>query len=216
MAIDYTKSPDEIIVQLINDENNRNFTVADLDLTNIAVAPDPVAGRETFNNVRTSARVAAVPGSGYMNQVNITFNRVHLRNVFPNSDTSDVRYVTDTDGGYQKNDRVNLSDILPDINAKYGINIRPEDIFDQALPAFDGPPPSGGWPPTYVRLEMVAGSKVFTGGVNIQILPNDWDLNNMQTTELNGIYYPSYDVPASWTGLDNNVNTMASPGYFGS
>lgn len=214
MAIDYTKSPDEIIVQLINDENNRNFTIADLDLTNVAVAPDPVSGRQPFNNVRTSVNVVAVPGSGYWNQVNVKYNRVHLRTVFPNSDSTDVRYATSTDS-YQKQDRVNLSDLLPEINAKYGINIRAQDIFDLALPTFDGPPPEGGWPATYVRLEMQANSKVFAGGIQIQILPNDWDLNNMQTTELNGLYYPSYDVPDSWTNMHNLVSTMATPGYFG-
>jgi hypothetical protein len=214
MAIDYTKSPDEIIVQLINDENNRSFTTSDLDLTNVAVAPDPVSGRQPFNNVRTAVRVAAVPGSGYTNEVNVKYNRIHLRTVFPNSDSDDVRYATTTDA-YQLNDRVNLSDILADINAKYGINILAQDIFDVPLPTFDGPPPEGGWPAKYVRLEMVAGSKVFVGGINIQILPNDYDLSNMQTTELNGLYYPSYDVPDSWTNVHNLVNVMATPGYFG-
>lgn len=214
MAIDYTKSPDEIIVQLINDENQRNFTVNDLDLTNVAVAPDPVFGRQPFNNRRTSVRVAAVPGSGYTNEVTVKYNRVHLRDVFPHEAADDVRYAESTEE-FQLGERTQLAELLPEINAKYGINIRLEDIFEVALPTFDGPPPEGGYPAKFVRLEMKMSSKVFVGGIQLRILPNDWDLSNMQHTELNGLYYPGYDVPASWDSLDDTVELMATPGYFG-
>jgi hypothetical protein len=214
MAIDFTKAPDEVIVQLINEENSRHFTVADLDLTNIAIAPDPVSNRPAFNNVRTSLSVAAAALSGYTGDVTIKYNRVAVRQVFPTEDPEDTRYPNSSDS-YQLGERVNLIDLLAEINAKYSINIRPVDIFDMPLPQFEGPPP---YDPAYVRLEMQGTSKVFLGGINLRILPNDWDLGEMQYSEMNGLTYPSYAAQppgmATWQEVGEQLDLMQTPGYW--
>lgn len=214
MAIDYTLGPDEILVQLINVENNRNFKITDLDLSSVSIAPDPVSGRPAYNNVRTSIGVAAATGSGYKGGVTVKYNRVPLRSVFPTTDAADVRYPVSSDQ-HQLNSRVNLVDILADINAKYAINIRAEDVFDVPLPVFKGPPP---YDPAYVRLEMQAGSKVFHGGINLRIMPDDWDLAGLTYTEMNGLEYPDYSepspIPADWTAIDNQINLIASQGFW--
>lgn len=213
MSIDYKQSPDEILVALINAENDTSFTTNELDLHSLAIAPDPVSGRETFNNVRTSLRVDAVPGSGYANGVDITYNRINLRDVFPNNDPPGVRYPNSTDEGYLIGERSYLADLLADINTKYGINLQATDIFDLSLPVFSGPPP---YEPAYVRLEIKAGHKVFIGGVNLRILPNDWDLNNIQFVELDGLVYPLNGVviPQSWTDINTQMTNLASSGGF--
>lgn len=214
MTIDYAKSPEEIVVQLINDENQQNLTVDDLDLTNLSVAPDPVPGREVFNNVRTALRVSAAAGSGFTNQVDIKYNRVHLRQVFPNTESSNVRYPNSMEG-YNLGSNATLVDLLSDINARHGINIAPGDVFDLPLPTFNGPPP---YADQYVRLEVKADHLVYIGGINLKVYPNAWDLQNLQLSELNGLVYPvddSQEIPASWTGLRNLITTMSQPNYFG-
>lgn len=214
MTIDYTKSPDEILVQLINDENSRTFTTADLDLTNVAIAPDPISGRETFNNTRTSIGVAAADNSGYIGGVTVTYNRVPVRDVFKSTDPLSTRYPTSNDS-YTLGDRTQLVDILPDINAKHSINITPSDVFDVPLPVFTGPPP---YDPAYVRLEIAGIHKVFFGGINLRILPNDWALSNLQYVELGGLFYPTTTdpspVPQTWTDIDNQIIKIAAEGYF--
>lgn len=212
MTIDYTKSPDEILVQLINDENETTLTIADLVLDTVAIAPDPIPDRPSFNNVRTSMGVSAAVNSGYTGGVTVKYNRVHLRTVFPTTDPDTVQYVQSTDA-YLPGERTKLSDLLPEINAKYNINIRPEDIFDMDLPTFSGPPP---YSDMYVRLEMKAASKVFFGAVNIKLLPGDWDLANLQFTELDGLVYPAWDIPETWTEVGEQLDLMSTPGYFGS
>lgn len=212
MTTDYTKSPDEILVQLINDENGRNFSITDLDLLNIAIAPDPVSGRESYNNSRTSIGVFAADGSGYKGNVGITYNRVPVRDVFGTTDDISVRYPNSEDG-YKLQDRVNLVDLIPEINSRHAINLQPSDVFDIALPTFDGPPP---YDPKYARLEIAGLHKVFFGGINIRVLPNDWDLNNMQYTELNGLVYPNDQppspVPQAWTDIANQFSLLGTNG----
>jgi hypothetical protein len=208
MATDFTKSANEVIVQLINDENGRNFSVDDLDLNSLAIAPDPVSGRDYFNNVRTSLKVNAIAQSGYVGEVGITYNRVHLRDVFPTTDAVSVRYPVSSDS-YTLGNAVNLSDFLDAVSAKHAINITPSDIFDMPLPTFEGPPP---YDPAYVRLEMQGGHKVFVGGVYLRVLPNGWDLNSLQYTELNGLMYPNDSpetpVPQAWLDVKSQLTYL--------
>ena len=213
MAIDYTQSPDDVLVALINEENDRTFTVADLVLHNLAIAPDPVSGRDAFNNVRTALRVDAAQNSGYINGVDITYNRVNLRDVFPNNDPPSVRYPVSTDAGYVLGERTNLVDILPDVNTRYGINIQASDVFDNVLPTFEGPPP---YDPAFIRLELMAGHKVFIGGINLRILPNDWSLSNLTYVELDGLLYPTTvdpsPIPQAWTDINNQFALLGANG----
>lgn len=203
MATDYTKDPDEILVDLVNSENGRSFTVNDLLLSNLAIAPDPVSGRETFNNVRTSLRIDAAPNSGYTNGVDIKYNRVNLRNVFPNNDDDSTRYPTSTDDGIKLEGRTSLVELLPEINERYQINLKPGDIYDLPLPTFDGAPP---YDPVYIRFEIQSGHKIFIGGVQIQILPDTWDLSNLQFTELNGLYYPNGDDTPAFVQTSQDID----------
>lgn len=211
MTIDYTKSPDEILVQLINDENNRSFTVDQLDLLNIAIAPDPVNGREPFNNSRTSIGVFAADGSGYFGDVTVKYNRVPVREVFLTNDPESVRYPISFDT-YKLNGRVNLVDLIPEINSRHAINLQPEDVYDIPLPTFDEAPPPHD--PKYALLEIAGVHKVFFGGINLRIVPSDWDLNNMQYSELNGLNYPveASPVPQTWTDIDNQFIALGASG----
>lgn len=217
MAIDYTQSPDEILVQLINEENGRNIKPADLNLNSLAIAPDPISGRPDFNNVRTSIGVAAAAQSGYKGAVTVKYNRVHVRQVFPNNDDPSTRYAT-TQDAYEPGEHTSLSQILPDINARHSINLKPDDIFDMDLPVFEGPPP---YADSYVRLEMRSSHKIFVGGINIKIKPNPWDLVGLQFTELNGLLYPNGNQTNSDQVLANTsaavssqLSMMAAPGYW--
>jgi hypothetical protein len=123
-----------------------------------------------------------------------------------------VRYPTSEDG-YKLAGRVNLIDLIPEINSRHSINLTPTDVFDVTLPTFSGPPP---YDPKYALLEIAGVHKVFFGGVNIRILPDDWDLNNLQYTEMNGLYYPTTSepspVPQTWTDVDNQFASLGATG----
>jgi hypothetical protein len=216
MAIDLTQDPDSILVALINEENGRNIKPSDVVLSSISIAPDPVSGRETFNNTRTALTVSPAANSGYINQANIKYNRIRVRDMFRTDDTESTRYPYTIDG-IAKNEHDNLLDLLPDINEFYRINLRPEDVFDAQLPVFEGPPPYAN---AYVRFEANAASKIFVGGVNLRILPDAWDLDNIQYTQLGGLHYPNGDpeLPPPMVvvagALNETLSMMATPGYW--
>lgn len=187
MTTDYTKSQDEIIVQLVNDENSLHLKATDLVLDDVFIVADPVPGREVFNNLRTGVKINPAAHSGYTNSQTVRYNRVHLRQIFPTADAASVQYPVSTDG-YVLGESTHLVDLLDAINSRYGINIKPAEVFDLPLPTFSGPPP---YDPKYVRLEMRASHKVFIGGMQLRVLPNDWSLSNL-LEEINGIVYPTF------------------------
>lgn len=213
MATDFTKDPDQILIDLINEENGRNIELARVNVGRVSIAADPVEGREPFNNIRTSVNVSALVAGGYKGAAQVQYNRVPVRNVFPTTDPMSVRYPQST-AEFQLAEHINLVDLLPEINAKYHINLTPDDIIDVALPQFTGAPP---YDAAYVRFEIKSVNKIFIGGINIRILPNDVLLSDIITiTELNGLIYPGEtdNVVATMTAINTQLLKMAQPGYW--
>lgn len=216
MSIDLTKDQDAILVDLINQENNLHLIATDLLLGSVSIAPDPVPEREVFNNTRSALTVSPAPGSGYINQSNIKYNRISVRDMFHTTEPTSVRYPNTTDGIY-RDGRTSVLSILDEINSLYEINLREEDIFDAPLPVFEGPPPYAN---AYVRFEVKAPNKIFIGGVNLRILPDPWELSQLQYVELAGLYYPNGDpelppVIVTVSGaVEDQLALLASPGYW--
>lgn len=188
---DYTKSPDEILLDLINTDNpGHNITLEQITLAPPSVV---VTGTETdpsYLNRKTKVRVASVAGSGYTDYVDVTYNRIHFRDIITPTEDNTVQFPKTTEQ-FTIGTNVNLSDLVPQINSQYNINLQPGDYWNVPLPTFEGMPP---YPESYVRLEAKADSKVYIGGVQIKINPNDYDLANLPVTTLSGLIYPTWQV----------------------
>lgn len=191
--IDYTQSPDQILLSLIKEDNPGK--VLDLSLITLGGPSIVTVGDETepsFNNRKTKMTVTAVNGSGYKDTVDVNYNRLHYRDVLPTVDPSTVRYPVSTDT-FDLGTNTVLSDLLPDINATYGLNLAADDFWEVPLPTFEGLPP---YDDKFVKLEAKPASKIFIGGVNLKVNPNPYDLANLPVTTLNGLIYPSWQVRA--------------------
>lgn len=205
---DFTKDPDSILLDLINEDNpGHSFTAAEVTL---AVPVVVTTGQETdpsWLNRKSRLTVSAVNGSGYADTVDVFYNRVAYRDVFPTTDPTSVKYPVTTEG-IDLLDRVNLSDLLEDINATHALNLQTDDFWDAPLPTFEGLPP---YDDKYVKLEARPTSKIFIGGVQLKINPNPFDLANMPVTTLQGLVYPSWQVRA----VNFVSNTMSNNGAGG-
>jgi hypothetical protein len=212
---DYTKSPEQILLDLINNDNGTSFgldTLAFLSAPTVRANDD---GQPSFNNRLSTIRVTAVDGSGYGQYVDMNYRRIHFRDVFPiTADDPTVQFPI-VDESYDLGSNTYLSDLIPQINAKHGLNLQPSDYWDKSLPTFSGPPP---YDPAYVRLESQSTSKVYIGGVQIRINPNDYPLDQrLPTTELSGLEYDNTEwmIPPSYAPLHTFVSqTMTQSGYW--
>lgn len=171
MATDFTKSASQILIDLINESNATSLTVADVTFS------APVV--EASGTRNTGITITAVANSGYTGFRDLTYDRVDLAAV-PGS-RSNVFHLGSAATAW---------DLLPAINAAYGINLTSDDVENDPMPAFSGTDPQEAEPFT---LRAKAGSLVYRGSVLLSIDGNDVDLATLiTTTELNGLNYPVY------------------------
>jgi hypothetical protein len=130
MATDFTKLPKDILVDLINETNGTALASVDLDLGEVAPLPiEPLPGQET--PPVTLACILARPGvdSVLTGETLLMYRRIHVASAllaFP-------PFVA-ARGSAEK-----VSQLLPQINARFGYNILPEDIVDADLLPTDDP-----------------------------------------------------------------------------
>jgi hypothetical protein len=170
MATDFTKSAQQILIDLINATNATAITSADVTFSNMA----PTGG----GNRNTGIRVTAVANSGYLNHVDVTYDRVDLAQI-PGSRpvVFNLGSVTSAFG------------LLPAINAAYGINLTTDDVEDDPMPTFHGDPLET----EPFTLRAKSGSLIYRGSLSLTIDGNDIDLATLITvTELNGLVYPTF------------------------
>lgn len=169
MSLNYTRSPEQIIVDQINIDNTHQvLTVAELSFG------APTAG--SFSGKDTKVTVTAVNGQGYKDARDIFYNRVDLANAAGALSTE-----------FALGSAVNLSDLIPSINARYGINLTAADYTDVAIPAFPGSAPH-----ETETLDIVAKatSLVWKGQLTITIDANDISLTTaIPNNTLSGLVY---------------------------
>jgi hypothetical protein len=154
MATDFTKGDTQIIVDLINERN------AGLSLTPLLVT----FGLPTLNATdarNTKVTVTAVPGSGYKNFKSLLYNRVELA-VIPGARSIE----------FPKGDALKIADLIPEINARYQLNLTTNDFVDGDLPNFTGTPNEK----LDFQLAANADSLVYIGSVTLKIIAEDLDL----------------------------------------
>lgn len=168
VVIDFTKTQDAIILDLINGSQTpaTQLTLADITLSIPAVnTTDP----ETTGD--TSIAVSGVAESGYDGTATVTYNRVDIEVVAIAASTTE----------FEVGSAVNVVDLLPAINAAFGINLTSEMVTDAVLPSTD----EGA---AQFNLTMSATNKVYSGVVELTLSPNLIDINSViETKALDGL-----------------------------
>lgn len=173
---DYTKSAQQIIIDLVNNDNTLALTPA--LVTFGAPTAATVGGSITRD---TDLTLTAVAGSGYSGSQTIHYNRVNLANVPGSRSTV-----------FPKGNAVNISDLVPEINAAYGINMsntadaQHPDFVDAALPTFTGTPNEQ----HDFQFTADANSLVWENSVTLTVHANDIPLSSaIVNPTLNGLTY---------------------------
>lgn len=121
MATDFTQMPPQILVELINITNGISLTLSDIDY-------GPVTAILSGNR-NTAITVTAKPGSPYTGTRDLTYNRVNL------ADVPGVRSVV-----FDRGSANFVSQLIPQINMAYALNLQPEDYYNDRLPSADPGP----------------------------------------------------------------------------
>lgn len=172
MASDYTKSGQEIILDLIKQDN---ASASALSLAAITFG-NPAVRDNTGGGGNTALTIDAVDGSGYSGSVALDYNRNPVS-----------AFVGAEDLTYALGDATTLVEFLPEINAQLGINLAPSDIVDAPVPTFTGTPNEE----HDATITIAAGCLVFTGSLTITITSNDIALSSIITvTSLSGLEVP--------------------------
>lgn len=176
IVTDFTKSAQQIIIDLVNNDNTLALTPA--LVTFGAPTAATVGGSITRD---TDLTLTAVDGSGYTGSATIHYNRVDLSTVPGSRSTT-----------FPKGDAVNIADLLDEINAAYGINMSNTadpahaDFTDGPLPAFTGTPNEE----HTFQFTADANSLVWENSVQLTVHANDIALSDAITTPtLNGLTY---------------------------
>lgn len=141
---DFTKSPEQIIIDLVNYDNGVSLTAGMLTFG----TPTALLGEHN-----TQVIASATSCSRYMGSVRLVYNRVDLHTVPGNLSIN-----------FPAGTATRVSDLIPAINSAYKLNLTPADYIDGPLPERIGSCP-------FVRetFELVAapGSLVFIGFVTL-------------------------------------------------
>ena len=114
---DLKKLPKQIIVDLINYDNDTSLEVELLTFAK------PVVTNSKFN---TSLVISSVPDAHYVGSVTLKYDRIDIRTV-----------VGDKSVNIPIGNATKLSELIPKINAHFGINLTPDDYINSDLPTLD-------------------------------------------------------------------------------
>lgn len=118
--IDITKDPRELLMDQFNIINNTNLLYTDF------VFSTPSVAEILTNEINTKVTITPILASGYYPKRDFYYNRLDLNALFDNN-AVEVTFTEDDE---------NLSDIIDQVNEKYGIYLRPEDYVDVPLPDY--------------------------------------------------------------------------------
>lgn len=174
MSTSLNKPSVDLIIDLINVANSTS-----LNSTKISFEVPSVLSNDP-NNHNTGVKVVAVKGSGYIGDVDVTYNRLDIGLLFKNIALNlDVAKPATT------------KDLLPKLNSKYGLGLTIDDIEDNAVDM------SGDGPHTHTIVMKVA-SLAYIGQVTTTIGPDPEVGERLDTvilqTNLNGLLYPNSDT----------------------
>jgi len=151
LYLDFTKPPAEIIVELINYCNGTSLTS---DMLTYGL-PAVITG-----NHNTVVIASSTSTSPYEGDLEVTYNRIDLGEYFADLD----KFLVAEDGARY------VSDIIPQINATYKLNLTRDDYLDAPLPDSSQTDSSQG--ASFV-LKANPRSLIFIGQVALRVTNND-------------------------------------------
>lgn len=168
-VLDFTKAPAQIVLDQINNDNASALTLQQVSFG----LPTATTGTSPARD--TQVTVSAVAGEGYSGSVVVEYNRVNISTV------PGVRSTV-----FPKGSAVNISDLIPQINAAYQINLTSADYTDGPLPTFSGTPNEE----HDFQVVITSDSLPFENSVTLTVKANDIALSSVITTStLNGLVY---------------------------
>lgn len=181
MANDLTKAPKQIILDMVNAKSGAGFTLATFDWAGLPVV------EATGKN--TSLTLTAVPGSGYKNSRVIRYTRLHLQTAIGDPF---VASGAGRDLIFSIGDAKKITDMIPELNARLGINLTGDDFVDADLPTF-----TGELNETHpVQIVAKADSLPYIGSITITLKAEDIDLATaIPDVDMDGLTYAA--PPAS-------------------
>lgn len=173
IAQDFTKSSVDILLQLIKKDNPKAAPLT----PEVVTFGLPTVATETRNSKIT---ISAVKDSGYSGAVTMEYDRVNIGSVPGERSTT-----------FPIGNAIKLSDLIPEINAAYDINLQEGDYTDVDLAPFTGEVPNE---TQNVQLVVVSDNPCFIGSLVIIVASEDLDLASIITnTVMNGLTYAPTD-----------------------
>lgn len=173
---DFTKSDVQILIDLLNAK-----------VPNLALTPELVTfglpSLNALNGRNTKVTITAVPGSGYKNFRDLEYNRVDYA-VIPGARSVE----------FPKGDSTLISELVAEINARFGLNISANDYVDGPLPEFvEGQPNQK----IDFNFTAAADSLIYRGTMVLKVINEDIDLAVVITDPvLDGLEYVQPVDPA--------------------
>lgn len=171
---DFTKSPEQIVLDLINHDNASILTLelVSLGLPNVTV--------DNANDRNTEIVVSSVEGGGYKGEVTVEYNRLQIQDFVPIM----------VEGGALSlpvGDALRFSDMIPEINLALGINLTEADYVDGDIGEWAGTPNEV----KEIVIPMSADSLVYIGSLTLSLEAEDIELASVITNMiLNGLNLP--------------------------
>lgn len=143
--MNYNLAPDALLMELINRTNGTSFTPGQLSFG----TPVALTGENDLRNTAVMASPALL--SPFLSTVMLHYDRLDLAELALDRDTSFERFGA-----------MMISDLLPQINTRYGVALTSADIVDAPLPPATGEP-------VEVVLQAVQASLVWQGSATYQV-----------------------------------------------
>ena len=160
---DFTKAPEQILCDLINNVNGCALTPTVVTFSN--VGPNQAPSPSTTDQVT----IAAVANSGYSGSLTLQYNRVSMAKIPGAKSTT-----------FPQGSATKISDLIAQINAQFGINLTAADYVDGPLPSFHNSPHET----QPFTIQAASGSLIWTGSLALTLSANDVSLSNVITNAI--------------------------------
>ena len=181
MADNLTLPPKEVICALINAQNVATGAAFTPELLEFGIPSQSTQSRNT------DLTVTAVEGSGYVGDVVLNYDRLHLQ-----TQIADAYVASSAERNlvFPVGNAANISDMIPEINARLNINLTPDDYTDGVLPSFTGVPNEE----LDVQVVVKADSLCYRGSMTFKLKSEDIELSTVIVNKtLSGL---TYQAPA--------------------
>ncbi len=173
---DFTKAPDQIVLDLINHDNQGGRYPSNLTLELVEFGPALLSGLPEAN---TELEVTALPGSGYKGSQVVAYNRLNIQDFVPIMVGNELRLPA--------GDAENFSDLIGEINVALNINLTEKDYVDGPIGEWLGTPNET----QTITIPMSADSYVYIGSLQVVLESEDILLSEVITnTILQGLNLP--------------------------